>query len=196
MILRFTADSGGRPRIGLTSGDASSLVKRDGSFETPMPALAGSYHVYLSRAGTVPEGYFVKNVSLGGKDVTDSGLAIEGADAALDVVLSANSATVEGTVLDAQSNPASDVQVFCVPNSKRRLRFDLYRKVTTDGRGHFRMQGVTPGEYEFLAVDTDIDEDDLKDPEFVRPPDWTGQTIDLKEGEHKRVDLKVVVPED
>jgi protocatechuate 3,4-dioxygenase beta subunit len=196
MILRFTSDSGRHGGAVVGSEDFSPLVKRDGSFATPLPALAGSYHVHLSRAGTVPEGYFVKRVTVGGKDVSDSGFTVAGGDVALDVVLSANSAALEGTAVDAQSNPAPDVQVFCIPNNSRRMRFDLYRKVTTDAHGHFRLQGVTPGEYEVLAIDTDIDEDDLKDTEFVRPPDWIGQTIDLNEGEHKKMDLKVLVPAD
>lgn len=194
MILGLTDDSGRRGGLVLMSGDTQSVVKRDGSFETPV--LAGSYHVYLSRAGTVPAGYFLKSVLLGGKDVTDSGFSVAGGNVALEVVLGTNSAAVEGTVVDAQSNPVPDVGVFCLPNSKRRLRFDLYQRVTTDAKGHFRMQGLTPGEYEVLAVDTDIDENDLKDTEFVRPPDWMGQTIHLNEGEQKKMDLKVLVPTD
>ena len=169
------------------SGDISPVVKRDGSFDTHVPALAGSYHVHWwdsTRAGC-----FVKSVTVGGKDVTDSGFTIGGGNVALEVVLSANSATLEGSVVDIKSDPASDVQVFCIPDSKRRLRFDLYRKVTTDEYGHFHLRGITPGKYEVLAVDTDWDEDDLRDTEL--PPDWKGETIDLKEGENKKIKLNL-----
>jgi len=191
MILEFTADSGRRSGVVLTPEDIHSVVKRDGSFETLGPALAGSYHIYLSRAGTVPPGYFVKSVHLGGKDVTDSGVTILSGNVTLEVVLSANSATLEGTVIDDQSKPVPDVPVICIPNSERRLRFDLHRKVTTDSHGHFRLEAITPGEYDVFAVDTDVDEDDLKDPEFVRPPGWTGQTIALKDSDHKKIELKL-----
>jgi len=191
MILMFTADSGRRSGVVAISEDISAAVKRDGSFETLQPALAGSYHVYLSRAGRVPPGYFVKSAHLGGKDFTDSGFSVSGGNVTLDVELSANSATLDGAILDAQSNPVPDVAVICIPNSERRLRFDFYRKVRTDVRGHFRLEGITPGEYQLFAVDTDVDEDDLKDPEFVRPPDWTAQTIALKESDHKKIELKL-----
>jgi len=165
-------------------------VKPDGSFETPV--LAGSYHLRAWRSGSFPPGYYVKAVNLGGKDVADTGFAAGGANLYLEVVVSANVASIDGVVTDEQSKPSSGVEVICIPEAKRRARRDLYRQVMTDARGRFSLHGLTPGEYQVFALNDDFDEDEITDPEFVRTHESLGQTIQLKEGEHKSVTLKLV----
>jgi hypothetical protein len=164
-------------------------VKRDGSFETPAPA--GSYHLLLSRAVNLREGYYLKAVNLGGKDVADAGFAVGGANLFLDVVVGTNAAHVEGVVGDEQGKPSSGVEVICIPEVKRRARTDLYRQGDTDARGHFSLRGLAPGEYQVFALDDDFDETEITDPEFVRAHESLGQTIKLKEGEHKSLALKL-----
>jgi hypothetical protein len=167
-------------------------AKRDGSFETPV--LAGSYHLGLSRAS--PSGYYVKAVNLAGKDVADSGFAASGANLYLEVVLGTNTAHVDGVVADEKGKPATAVEVICIPEVKRRARRDLYRQVTTDARGHFSLRGLTPGEYQVFAIDDDFDEREITDSEFVRAHESLGQTIELKEGEHKTIALKLAPSND
>jgi len=153
---------------------------------------SGTYRLEFWSSSKAFEAYFIKAVSLDGKDVTDSGFGAEG-PISLDVVVSAQGAAVEGFVLDDTDKPASDVQVVIVPDSTRRSRYDLYQIASTDYRGHFSLRR-RPGEsFRIFALDDDdLDEDGITDPEFVRAHESLGQTIQLKEGEHKSVTLKLV----
>jgi hypothetical protein len=169
-------------------------VKRDGSFETP--AAAGSYHLLLSRAVNLREGYYLKAVNLGGKDVADAGFAVGGANLFLDVVVGTNAARVDGVVADEQGKPSSSVEVICIPEVKRRARSDLYRQGDTDARGHFSLSGMAPGTYQIFALDDDFDQQEITNPEFVHAHESLGQTIELKEGERKSVALKLVPSSD
>jgi protocatechuate 3,4-dioxygenase beta subunit len=188
MVVSLQRDSAER----WSAGPAG--VKPDGSFERPV--LAGSYHARLSRASSLQLGYYVKAVNLGGKDVADTGFAAGGANPYLEIVVSANAASIEGVVADEQGKPSSGVEVICIPEAKRRARRDLYRQVMTDARGHFSLLGLTPGEYQIFALDDDFEESEIADPEFVRTHESLGQTIELKEGEHKNLALKLAPSDD
>ncbi len=192
-VMELQADHGTPTGIAATGG-AYAEVKGDGSFETV--ALAGVYHLQFSHMSKVPQDYFVKAVNLGGKNVADSGFTVGGGTYSLDVVVSANGATVEGVAADDKDKPASDVQVICIPDANRRERRDLYRLVTTDPRGRFSLQGLNPGEYLVFALDADVDEAEIADPEFVGTHESLGQAVKLEEGEHKVIRLKLAVSSD
>jgi hypothetical protein len=193
VYVELYAGQGAPTGIGVPSG-AGAEVKRDGSFR--MLALPGKYHLRFMRTGKLPPDYFMKTVNLGEKDVADSGFAVSGGSYSLDVVVSANAATVEGVATDKEDKPYFGVQVICIPDAKRRELRDLYQQVTTDSRGHFSLHGLTPGEYRVFALDADVDRDEITDPEFVRTHGSLGQTVKLEEGEHKSIVLKLAVSGD
>jgi protocatechuate 3,4-dioxygenase beta subunit len=167
-------------------------VKSDGSFEAKDVA-PDTYGLQIGPTSKALGDYFVRAVNLGGKDVADSGFTVGGATYLLDVVVSANGATVEGVAVDDKDKPALDVQVIFIPEAKHRDRHDLYQQVTTDHQGHFSLRGLNPGEYQVYALDADVDQDEIADPEFVRTHESLGQTIKLEEGEHKNIVLKLAV---
>jgi hypothetical protein len=165
-------------------------VRNDGSFEmTDVPA--GTYDLHIASARKSLQDYFVKAVNLGGKDIADSVFTVGGARYSMDIVVSAKGSTLEGVVVDGKDKPASDVTVICIPDAKRRERHDLYQQDTTDHRGEFSLRGLNPGEYRVFALDTDIDEEEMTDPEFVRAHEALGQTVKLEEGERKSLVLKL-----
>ena len=170
-------------------------VRSDGSFEIK-DVPSDTYRLELRSSNKAFEAYFMKAVSLDGKDVTDSGFSV-GGPIALDVVVSAQGAAVEGVVLDDTDKPASDVRVLIVPDSTRRSRYDLYENASTDYRGHFSFHGLGPGQFRIFALDDDdLDEYGITDPEFVRAHESLGQTIQLKEGEHMNIELKLALSND
>lgn len=174
---------------------AHAEVRSNGSFEIK-DVPADTYRLKFGSSNKAFEAYFIKAVSLDGKDVTDSGFRAEG-PIALDVVVSAQGANLEGVVLDDTDKPASDVQVVIVPDSTRRLRNDLYEVTNTDSHGHFSVHGLSPGEFRIFALDDeDLDGDEIADPAFVRTHESLGQTIQLKEAEHKNIALKLVPSND
>jgi hypothetical protein len=164
-------------------------VKSNGSFEAK-DVPSDTYDLRIGPTSKALDDFFVKAVNLGDKDVADSGLVVGGATYSLDVVVSAKGASVEGVATDDIDRPASDVQIVFIPDVKRRGRHDLYQVVPTDPKGHFNLRGLNPGEYRVFALDADVDRDEIADPEFVSAHESLGQTVELKDGDHKSVVLK------
>jgi hypothetical protein len=176
-------------------GPLPAKVKRDGSFETV--AFAGTYRVWLTSSNKALQDYFVKAVNLGGKDVSDPGFRVGGASDSLEIVLSANGATVEGIVAAEKDQAVSDVHVVCIPDANRRKRRDLYQDVRTDVTGRFKLRGLNPGEYTVFALDDDVDGlEEMMDPEFIRKHEGSGKTLKVEEGDRKSVVLKLDVVND
>jgi hypothetical protein len=186
-----------------SSGDTSSSiywdelspraeVKPNGSFEMK-EVPADTYRLQVGSASEALRDYYIKTVTLGGRDVSDLGFAATGANQFLDIVVSVNGATIEGVVFDDNNQPVSYVKVISIPDAKRRERQDLYQEVTTDRRGHFSLRGLNPGEYRVVAIDEDIDEE-ITDPAFVRAHESMGRTVKVDEGERKSLLLKLTVP--
>lgn len=128
-------------------------------------------------------------MSLGGRDVADSGFSVSG-DISLDVVISANGATIEGTVVDSMGKPAPDVTVVDIPPAEHRNRQDLYQRDTTDKLGHFRLRGLNPGKYTVLAFD-DL-EADIRQPGFLKSYDGRGEHVQLDEGSQTNIVVKLI----
>jgi hypothetical protein len=172
---------------------AHAEVSKDGSFEIK-GVPPGTHRLSVWSLGTVLDNGFVKAVKLGERDVTDSGFSVAGASYSLDVVVGTNGATVEGFVTDDKDRPASDVYVVIAPSADRSQRRDLYGLRTTDSRGHFSLKGLNPGEFLLFAVDEDPYQTDLLDPEFIHAHESLGKPVQLKEGEHQSVILKLAPP--
>ncbi len=64
-------------------------VAPDGSFQwTDVPA--GSYYVQVMGDTTANEGWFVKSVAAGGRDINESGISVDGGTVTMDLVITAN----------------------------------------------------------------------------------------------------------
>jgi hypothetical protein len=166
---------------------AHAEVSSGGSFEMK-EVPSDTYRLWTPSAKVLPD-YFVKAVTLGGKDTTDSGFMVGGATCSLDIVVSAKGATVEGVVLNDKDEPTSDIRIVVIPDVSRRQRRDLYQLATTDYRGRFGLHGLAPGEYRIFALDDDLGYGEITDSEFLRAHESSGKAIKLDESEHKSIEL-------
>jgi hypothetical protein len=173
-------------------------VGRDGSFEWKDVA-PGDYYLQLGSNGAMADlnspfssdDWFVKTVAAGGRDLSDSGINVNGGAIVLDVVVSNNGTVVDGVVSDSKGNPVPNAVVVAVPEPRLRGRFDRYRKTVSDQSGRFAMHGIRPGEYTLFAWEN-VDGDAYYNSEFVKSYEAQGTALHAAEGEKKAVPLQVI----
>jgi len=142
----------------------------------------------------LPDELYLKSVRWGTTDVMESGLDLSagapGTD--LEIVVSANGGQIDGKVEDDDSDPVDHALVTLVPPGARRNR-NFFKSVRTTPDGHFTFTGVAPGTYKLLAWD-DVDVNAvLYDPDFLRPFETAGQSIQIVEGARQSATLKLIV---
>jgi hypothetical protein len=167
---------------------AMSGVNKDGTFELKS-VPGGDYRLVVGASSNNLQDYITKSVTLDGRDVADSGFVV-GSGAVLDVVISANGATIEGTVVDSEGKPVAYATVVDVPSPEHRTRPDLYQRDATDELGHFSLRGLNPGKYTVLAFD-DLEED-VRQPEFLTSYEDRGKHVQLDEGGRSSIVLKLI----
>lgn len=173
---------------GTFGGPAMSGVSKDGSFELKN-VTGGSYQLVVGAKSNNLRDYITKSVNLDGRDVADSGFIVS-PGTSLDVVVSANGATIEGTVVDSKGKPVAHATVLDVPSAEHRNRPDLYQRDTTDELGHFSLRGLNPGKYTVLAFDEL--QADVRQPEFLKSYEGGGEHVQLDEGARTSIVVKLI----
>jgi uncharacterized protein (DUF2141 family) len=165
-------------------------VAPGGSFQwTDVPA--GSYYVQVMGDTTANEGWFVKSVAAGGRDVNESGITVDGGTVTLDLVISANGGVVEGVAVDRKGEPVANAVVVAVPESRMRSRIDHYCKTVADQTGRFSLRGLRPGDYTLLAWEA-VDGEAYYNPDFLKLYERQGKALRVSEGDRKSVQLEAI----
>jgi hypothetical protein len=166
-------------------------VSGDGGFEWKN-VPAGRYSIQISDASAMPD-WFLKSAVAAGRDVSGSGLTMNGGSVVLDLVASANGATVDGTATDAKEKekPVADVVIVAVPEARLRSRADRYRKAVTDQSGHFTLRGLPPGDYTLFAWES-VEDEVYYNPEFLKSYEGQGKALHVNEGERTSVQLRTI----
>lgn len=188
VLLPVAENDMGFAMAGTSGGPAMSGVKKDGGFEMKNVA-GGSYHLLVGAKSNNLRDYITKSVYLDGRDVADSGFIVN-TETSLDVVISANGATIEGTVVDSKGKPVVHATVLDVPSAEHRNRTDLYQQDTSDEFGHFSLRGLNPGKYTVLAFDEP--QPDVRDPEFLKSNEGRGEHVQLDEGARTNIVVKLI----
>ena len=153
------------------------------------------------------QGFFLKSVKLGGRDI-ETGFTASG-PATLDLLVSTKGGTVEGAVVlrekktekDADTdrvnndhvnndNPVANATVVAVPEEKYRKLPDRFGIESTDQHGRFTIRGVAPGTYTLYAWQ-DLEDGVYRDPDFLKSQEANGTAVKVEEGSHQQVELKV-----
>ena len=171
------------PRVALRSTSTSGLssplqpINADGTF-TLLNVFPGEYRVMVT---PMPPDYYVKEARNEQVDVLNQpwviGNAIRGN---LEVVLSSAVGQIEGTVLDARSQPVASLQTILIPDQDRG-RIELVKTVVTDQNGHFNFRGVSPGNYKIFAWEG-LEANAFYDPEVMRQYEQQGKAVRVTEG--------------
>ena len=157
----------------------------DGSFRLQGVGI-GDFRVTIRG---VPEDGYVKSMRMGNVDVLDRGLHIDSApESLLDIVIGANGGRIDGSVVNTRQEPLPNRTVVLVPDVRLRHRIDLYKSISTDGSGRFRMPGLTPGDYKLFAWE-DVETGAWHDPDFMRLHENSGKPVQIREGSDESVQL-------
>jgi uncharacterized protein (DUF2141 family) len=165
-------------------------VAADGSFQwTDVPA--GNYYVQIVGDGDTNGDWFMKSVLSGGRDLNDSGLAVNGGNIVLDLVASANGGVAEGVVVNGKSEPFPNAIVVAVPEARMRGRIDRYRKTVADQTGRFSLRGLRPGEYTVFAW-ASVEGEAYYNPDFLKAYEGQGTALHVSDGERKSLQVQVI----
>ncbi len=164
----------------------TAWVKEDGTF-TFRDVPPDIYRPTVRGA----EDLFVKGIHCGRADVTESGMDLTGgAGCDLAIDLSANGGQIEGQVVDDQGQPVKTVTVTLVAQGTRRT--DLFKQTASDAGGHFQLVGIAPGSYRLYAWQA-VDYNAVRyDPDFVKPYEALGRSLEIVEGARESVSLQQI----
>jgi Carboxypeptidase regulatory-like domain len=172
--------------LGALGGNAQ--LAEDGSFAIKDVA-GGKYLVFVGAHSDKAREYYLKSVTANGIEAVENGFPVNG-PTTVDVVLSAHSGSIEGTVADSNGNGVADAAVVSFPASGKVGRPDAYETVKTDTAGHFEMPGMTPGSYVIVALE-ELQADPRNAAFFTKYAD-KGVRVDLDESERKSVTLNLI----
>jgi hypothetical protein len=151
--------------------------------------VEGDYDVQVL---DLPKGAYVKSIRFGSADALNASLTTDRrSNERLEITLSMNSGTLDGTVVGRNREAIGSAQVALIPDSAHRQRSDLYFGARTDESGKFHLEGVAPGDYSLVAWE-DIEEGLWRDPEFARRNESTAQRISIREGSRESVELAAI----
>jgi protocatechuate 3,4-dioxygenase beta subunit len=181
------------PRMGLRStapnglSSPTQLVNADGTF-TMANVFAGEYRIAVL---AVPPDYYVKEARIEQNDVLNQpwviGNSIRGT---LEVVLSSAAGQIEGTVVDARSQPVSSLQTVLIPDQDR-SRTELLKTATTDHEGRFTFRGITPGNYKIFAWEA-IESNSFFDPDVLSQYEQQARAVRIVEGDKQKLEVKMI----
>jgi hypothetical protein len=146
--MRVTAAIDPESNIGLNM-PAPGLVSPDLTFT--MRNLHGE--LMLRSSGP---GMFLKSVSVGGRDITDTPYEFKNGDQ-VSVLMTTKASTLEGMVTDATGKPTPEATVLVFSDDKATWRMNSVRtrRGFVDATGKYRVTGLLSGRYYVVAVTRD-----------------------------------------
>jgi len=128
------------------SVNPNTFVLQNGSFDL-VHAATGQYRI----GAVIPEDFYLAEAWLGPRNILGQMFEIERrTDGPLHLVLGSDGAKFEGTITDADNNPAN-VTVVLVPPQEFRNDPGVSKAARTDRNGHFLISGIRPGMYTAYA---------------------------------------------
>ena len=164
---------------------ASGQTDDEGSF-----TLHGVFAASVLRVRMPPQGYVVKSMRYGGRDITDTPTDFaEDLSVTVEVVLTRSTAGLSGRVFDEVGQPAEDAGVLYFPADP--ARWQAYegglRQQSVGGR--YRIDGIAGGDYLVIAVRGPRPGWTEKDYAALSP---LAERVTLQDGERRILDLRAV----
>jgi hypothetical protein len=154
--------------------------------------LSGLVGPQLFRVNGLPDGWTVKSVRLGGIDITDTPTTLGAPPAApLQLVVTSQTGSIGGTVLDVTGQPAVGSRIVVFSNDPRtwgaRSRFIATGEVSAAGR--YLLHGLLPGNY-LVAATSDLPDGAWGDPERLARLQPTAAAVTIAAGATATLDWR------
>jgi hypothetical protein len=185
--VRVMATVGNPDEMSGLQSPQPAIVKPDLTFT--MKGLMGEF---LLRTGAPNQ--YLKSVTLGGEDITDTPREFKAGDR-VTITITSRGSTLEGNVVDAAGAASTDAGIVVFSEDKATWRFNSTRSKRSfvDADGHFRVPGLMTGRYLVVAVPRDrLNMPMTGDTTFFEELSKVATSVVLGEDEERRVDLKVV----
>lgn len=153
---------------------SQAQVDKDGTFKLT-GVLPGRWRLQVNAPG------FVKSASLGDQPVPPEGFQIAAvASGPLRITMGSKVAAVHVEVAGAA--PDRQISAVIFPEDPERLGGGLERAVTVMGAGRIEFEGLAPGRYRVLAIDSPNPWTIVQRPDWLKALKGSGAAIDVPEG--------------
>lgn len=187
--IRLTAastDNDSMPAAASVFGMSS--VKETGAFE--IDSLVGGR---TFRVANLPKGWFLKQVTRQGDDVTDRGYDFkpgENVDG-FEMVLTTKTQTVTGSVTTARGEAAKEYTVVLFPDDQQKWAIGDSRWISSaraDQQGQFKIADLPPGSYLAIAVEY-VPQGEWRDPVWLERAARSATKFTIDEGQTRTLAL-------
>jgi hypothetical protein len=179
--------------MNLPPPNGNARVQPDGTFELRGLMDRRRLRVRVT-TGTPLTEWFLKSVTVGGKDVTDSGYEfVPGQNVVgIEVVLTQRTSTLLGTVQDEQSRPVTDYAIVAFSTDRLKWGYEsrFVRTVMPDLDGKFVLKGLPDGDY-FVVAFPNLEPGEETDPVQLEKWKSAGTRITVSDAETKALALKL-----
>ena len=173
---------------GFAGPGGNARANQDGTF-----TLTGLFDPVLIRANA-PQGWSLKQVLLGGQDVTDTPLEFTAGQPVngLQVVLTDKITTLSGAVTDTRGGAITDATVVVFPADEKLWTFQsrFIRAARPDQEGRYQITGLPPYDNYLIAAVQGLEDGQAGDPDFLASIKNNASALRLNEGETKVADVK------
>ena len=188
--------------VGIPNGTTRGMVQADGTFSLQNVG-PGEYRVYVPPlispfqwgAPNIPQplqGMYVKSARLGNEDVLRNRVRVAGGTSPGQIeILVGAGGRFSGNAMNDRREPVPNATVVLVPDGASRQRRDLFRSVSTDISGRFSIQGIPAATYKAFAFE-EVSVDAWQNPDFMRPLESRGTSIEIRDGNPSSADLQVI----
>ena len=143
-------------------------------------------------------GWALKSVSIGGREVTDTPLALRSAETVgnVEIVFTDKLTEISGTLTSEQGTAVPEFTVLAFPTDGSLWRPQGRHIMTArpDQTGKYRIRGLPPGEYYLATVDP-AEQGEWFEPAYLEEHRTGAARVTLGDGDVKTQDFKVTVGE-
>jgi protocatechuate 3,4-dioxygenase beta subunit len=169
-------------------GSGGTSPNSDGLF-TIKNLLPGRYIISVNN---VSDKNYVKSIRLGQQDASSGVIDLSFATGEpVELVMAGDPGSIEGVVQTDKGETAAGIAVTAAPREEWSNRTDLFKVTVTAPDGHFKIEGLAPGEYKIIAFE-ELPFELIQTSSFRKELDSKAATVRVTPASKDSIQLKAV----